>query len=100
MRRLDIIFIGLGTFAFGGLLYLGLQYLGIDGLTAGIWTQLLLVVGLIVWTSTYLLRVLTKNMTYNQQLRDYQDAVMRKRLEEMTPLEIAKLQEEINKSKE
>lgn len=96
MRRIDVIFVGLAVFGGGGLLYLLLNYLGLDGLTAGIWTQLLLVIGLIAWTATYLFRVLNKNMTYNQQLKDYQDAVLRKRLEEMSPEELAKLQTEIS----
>jgi hypothetical protein len=34
-------------------------------------------------------------MTYNQQLKDYEDAVLQKRLEAMTPEEVAKLQAEI-----
>ena len=34
-------------------------------------------------------------MTYNQQLKDYEDAVLQKRLEEMTPEELEKLQQEI-----
>lgn len=95
MRRIDLIFIGLAVFAVGGIVYFLLQYLGIDGLTAGIWTQVLLVVGLLVWTLSYLWRVVTQNMTYNQQLKDYEDAVLRKRLEEMTPEELAQLEAEI-----
>jgi hypothetical protein len=38
-------------------------------------------------------------MTYNQQLKDYEDAVLQKRLEEMTPEELAKLQAEIDQEK-
>lgn len=46
------------------------------------------------WLSTYLFRVATKNMTYTQQLKDYEEAVMEKRLEEMSDEEINKLTEE------
>jgi hypothetical protein len=31
-------------------------------------------------------------MTYNQQLQDYEDAVLQKRLDEMSPEELAALQ--------
>ena len=36
-------------------------------------------------------------MTYNQQLKDYEDAVLQKRLDEMSPEELAKLQAEIER---
>lgn len=95
MRRIDVIFIGLAVFLGGGLLYLILKLFGIDGLSAGIWTQFILVLGIIIWTLSYLVRVLTHNMTYNQQLKDYEEAVLDKRLAQMTPEEIAQLQAEI-----
>lgn len=95
MRRIDVITIGLGIFAAGGILYLFFQAVGVDNLSAGIWSQALLVAGLVGWTLTYLLRVLGKKMTYNQQLKDYEDAVLQKRLDEMTPEELQKLQQEI-----
>jgi hypothetical protein len=99
MRRIDAIGIALGVFVVGGLVYFVLQIVGIDVISAGIWTQTLLVVGLIGWSLTYLLRVGTKNMTYNQQLKDYEEAVMQKRLESMSPEELAQLQEEIEQEK-
>ncbi|HHP7230401.1 MAG TPA: DUF3007 family protein [Xenococcaceae cyanobacterium] len=95
MRRIDVLGIGLGIFVGGGIIYLVFQTVGFDSITAGIWTQTLLVAGLIGWSFTYLLRVFTKNMTYNQQLKDYEDAVLQKRLDEMSPEELAKLQAEI-----
>jgi len=99
MRRIDAIAITLGVFVFGGLTYVVLQVAGVDGQQAGIWTQLLLVVGLLGWISTYLFRVGNKNMTYNQQLKDYEEAVLTKRLEEMTPEQLAKLQAEVEQEK-
>ena len=95
MRRIDAIAIAIAIFLGGGLIYLVLQQTGLDGISAGIWTQVLLVVGLIVWASTYVLRVLNKSMTYNQQLKDYEEAVLQKRLQEMSPEDLAKLQAEI-----
>ncbi len=95
MRRIDVIGIGIGVFAAGAIAYFLLQLAGLDSPQAGIWTQAILVGGLIGWLLTYLFRVFTQNMTLNQQLKDYEDAVLQKRLEELTPEELAKLQAEI-----
>ena len=100
MRRIDALGISLGIFLVAGLVYLALQLFGLDGINAGIWTQVALVVVLVGWSATYLFRVGTKNMTYNQQLKDYEEAVMLKRLEEMSPEELAQLQQEIEREKE
>lgn len=100
MRRIDALAIALGVFLAGGLVYFVFQIVGLDSIDAGIWTQVLLVVGLVGWSLTYLFRVGTKNMTYNQQLKDYEEAVMQKRLDEMSPEELAKLQAEIEAEKQ
>lgn len=99
MRRIDIIYVGLGIFLAGGLAFLLLQLVGLDSQQAGIWSQALLIFGLIGWLLTYLFRAGTKQMTYFQQLKDYEDAVLQKRLEEMTPEELEKLQAEIEEEK-
>ena len=95
MRRIDIILIGLAIFLLGGGLYLGFKFAGFSDLDAGRWSQLIFVIGLLGWVSTYLIRVNGKNMTYHQQLEDYENAVLQKRLEEMTPEELEALQQEI-----
>ncbi|MBO9999743.1 MAG: DUF3007 family protein [Cyanobacteria bacterium SID2] len=87
MRRIDVIGIGIGVFIAGGALYLLLGIAGLDDIEAGIWSQALLVGGLIGWIATYLLRFATNKMTYHQQLNDYTDAVLQKRWENMTPEE-------------
>lgn len=99
MRRIDVIGIGIGVFAAGGIIYLILKFAGLDDLNAGIWSQVIFLGGLIGWVVTYLTRVVTKNMTYNQQLEDYEDAVLRRRLEEMSPEELEKLQAEVEQEK-
>lgn len=54
-----------------------LQYVGVDPLQAGNAVQLILVLGLTLgWISTYIFRVGNKEMTYAQQLRDYESQVM------------------------
>lgn len=100
MRRIDALGIALGVFIAAGLVYVALRIFGLDGIKAGIWTQTALVIGLVGWSLTYLLRVGSKRMTYNQQLKDYEEAVMQKRLEEMSPEELAQLQQEIEQGKE
>jgi hypothetical protein len=96
VRRIDVIGIGLGVFFAGGALFLGFRLLGLDGLSAGIWSQAVMVGGIVGWLATYLLRVVTHNMTLNQQLDDYETAVLQKRLEELSPEELAALEEEIS----
>jgi membrane protein implicated in regulation of membrane protease activity len=100
MRRIDVIGIGIGIFAAGGIVYLGFVQLGFDPNDAGIWSQVVLVAALVGWLLTYLLRAVTQNMTYNQQLKDYEDAVLQKRLEAMTPEELAQLQAEVEQEKQ
>ncbi|NJL69304.1 MAG: DUF3007 family protein [Oscillatoriales cyanobacterium RU_3_3] len=99
MRRIDVIGISIGIFAAGGIIYLLLQVVGLDSMSAGIWSQVFLVGGLIGWVLTYLFRAVTQNMTYSQQLKDYENAVLQKRLEELTPEELAKIQAEIEQEK-
>jgi Glu-tRNA(Gln) amidotransferase subunit E-like FAD-binding protein len=54
-----------------------------------------LVGGLLAWIFSYLLRALTQKMTYNQQIKDYQEAFLQKRLESLTPEELEKITAEI-----
>jgi hypothetical protein len=100
MRRIDVIGIGLGIFIAGAGIYTLLQLFGLDGISAGIWTQGILVGGLVGWLLTYLYRAVTQTMTYNQQLKDYEDAVLEKRLQEMTPEDLAQLQAELEAEKQ
>ncbi len=99
MRRIDAIAIGVAIFLFGGLAYGLLQGLGLDSTQAGIWSQSILVLGLMGWLLTYLIRVGNTNMTYNQQRKAYEDAILEKRLAEMTPEELAQLQAEVEQEK-
>ncbi len=94
MRRIDAILIAVGVFLLGGIIYLVFQFLGIDAAQAGIWSQVLLVLGLIGWVITYLFRVFTNNMTYHKQVKDYDDAFFAKQLEKMSPEEVEKLMAE------
>jgi len=99
MRRIDAIGIGLGVFVAGGLVYALLQLAGLDSLEAGLWSQVLLVGGLMGWVATYALRAVGNKMTYHQQRRDYEEAFLQKRLDSLTPEELAKLQAEIEQER-
>jgi hypothetical protein len=99
MRRIDAILITLGVFGAGGLAYLVLKLAGLEEVQAGIWSQVALVVGLLGWTSTYIYRALNQKMSYVQQLKDYEAAVIQKRYEEMTPEQLAELQAEIDRDR-
>jgi Protein of unknown function (DUF3007) len=99
MRRIDVIIIGIVGLAIGGAGYLSLKSAGLNHIDAGIWSQLLLVGILLAWTSSYVFRVATKKMTYTQQIKDYEEAVLQKRLEELTPEQLANLQAEIEQDK-
>ncbi len=99
MRRIDVIGIGFGVFAAGGLLYLAFSWAGLDGLSAGIWSQVVFACGLLGWVATYIARAVGKKMTYYQQIEDYEEAVLQKRLEEISPEELAQLQAEVEQER-
>lgn len=74
----------------------GVQALGVPDLLAGeITTAVLSVLSLLAWLSTYVFRVGTKSMTYAQQLKEYEDAVIEKRYQELTEEELIALSEEL-----
>ena len=78
---------------FGGFWWL--EHSGLDTVEAGRYVQVAIVLLMTVgWLGSYLFRVKTKKMTYVQQLKDYEDAVMQKRLEEMSDEQIQQVLEE------
>lgn len=95
MRRIDVLLIGLGVFAAGGGAYVLLKVVGLEATDAGIWSQVILVLGLLGWLASYLFRAVTQQMTYNRQVQEYKDAVLQKQLEELSPEELAALQAQI-----
>ncbi|HZG38416.1 MAG TPA: DUF3007 family protein [Nodosilinea sp.] len=96
MRRIDVIAIGIGIFLAGGGLFLGFRLFGLDGISAGIWSQAVMVGGIVAWLASYLLRVVTRNMTLNQQMDDYESAVLQRRLDELSPEQLAALQDKLD----
>jgi len=95
MRRIDVLIIGLGFFLLGGLVYGLLMGMGIDSQKAGIWSQAVLVGGLILWLFSYIFRVVTHDMTYHQQIKDYEESMIEKRWQSLSPEQQAQLQAEV-----
>jgi hypothetical protein len=96
MRRIDVLLLGLGALGFGAVLYAVLLAVGIERAQAGLWAQASLVGGGgLIWIATYLFRVLTGRMTLHEQLRNYEEAVIDKRIAELSPEQLQKLQEEV-----
>jgi phosphotransferase system glucose/maltose/N-acetylglucosamine-specific IIC component len=100
MRRIDVFIIGIVVFAIGGGGYLGLKSAGLDHIDAGIWSQLVLVGIVLAWSFSYIFRVATKNMTYDRQRQEYEEAVLQKRYDDLTPEQLAQLQAEIEQEKQ
>lgn len=80
--------------------YNGMIAAGVDVVRAG---QIVLVafvgLGTIAWTGSYVFRVATKDTTYAQQLKDYETAVLEKRLEELDESEIEALMDQVDDEK-
>ena len=73
MTRGKVLLIGLVVLLLGGLGYLGFEALGLQGFSAGIAAQALLVMIVVIWTGSYLFRVVTGQMTYMEQRRRYRE---------------------------
>jgi len=71
---------------------------GFDGIEAGKWIGGgFTVIATLAWVGTYIFRVATKDMTYAKQLKDYENAVIAKRLEELDEDELQALVEEVER---
>jgi predicted metalloprotease len=102
ITRAGALLAGAAVFAIGGLGYWAFQAAGFEGFSAGIATQALLVAIVLVWTGSYLFRVVSGNMTYMQQRRRYRSSYdaatedeLQKRFEALSPAEQEKLLREL-----
>ena len=73
MTRARVLLIGLIILGLGGVGYVGFSAVGLKGFSAGIAAQSLLVLIVLVWTGSYLFRVITGQMTFMEQRRRYRD---------------------------
>jgi len=92
LTRAGVLKLGLGLLLAGGLGYWLCEALGLEGFSAGIAAEALLVVVVVIWTSSYLFRVVTGRMTYMQQRRRYRSGYdqltaqqLQERFDAMTP---------------
>ena len=102
ITRAKALIVGVAIFAVGGLGYWAFAAAGLEGFSAGIAAQALLVLIVLGWTGSYLFRVVTGNMTYMQQRRRYRDAYdsateeeLQRRFEALPPTEQEKLLREL-----
>ncbi len=83
LTRANVIQIGFFTLAIGAIGFWGFRLLGLDQAAAGIAAEAILVFIVIIWTATYLFRVITGQMTFTEQRKRY-----RKAYEEITNAEL------------
>jgi len=71
MSRGQVLLVGVALLAAGAAGYGVFQASGFEGFSAGIAASLLLLLLLVGWTGTYLLRVVSGRMTFSEQRRRY-----------------------------
>lgn len=74
MTRAKVLQLGLVVFALGAIGYWAFRSLGLEGASAGIASEALLILIVFGWTGTYLFRVLTGRMTFMEQRKRYLQA--------------------------
>jgi hypothetical protein len=102
VTRGAVLLAGLAVFGLGGGGYLLFQWGGFDGFSPGIAASALLMVIVLVWTGSYLFRVVSGRMTYMEQRRRYRaaydaatDAELQARFEALSPEEQRRLLAEV-----
>ena len=103
MTRGQALLAGLAIFAIGGLGYWGFsQFGGLEGFDSGIAASVLLMAVVLLWTGSYLFRVVSGRMTYMEQRRTYRaaydaatDAELQARFEALSPEEQQRLLAEV-----
>ena len=102
MSRGQAILLGLAILGLGGGGYLIFRAGGLEGFGPGIAAASLLMLIVLGWTASYLVRVVSGRMTYMDQRRTYRaaydaftDAELLRRFEGLSPEEQARLLEEV-----
>ena len=102
MTRGSVLLAGFAVFALGGIGYVAFRMGGFDGFTPGIAASALLMLIVLVWTGSYLFRVVSGRMTYMEQRRRYRaaydaatDAELQARFEALSPEEQRRLLAEV-----
>lgn len=97
--RGGVVFLGVVLFVTPLAAYsLAVNAFNVDALEAGRWIGGVFTATICVgWVGTLLVRIVNKDMTYAKQLKDYENAVLEKRLEELDDDEKQALLEEIDR---
>ena len=106
MTRAKVFQIGFLVFVLGGLGYEAFQFLGFESISAGIATQSILILIIFAWTTSYLFRVFSGNMTFMEQRKRYREAYekltdekIRKKFDSLSDEEKIELIKEVEKEK-
>ncbi len=104
MTRANVVLSGLIFLLLGAIGYFSFRLTGFEGHTAGIASEVILVLILFGWIGTYLFRVFTGKMTFNEQRKRYRKAYekittaeLQSRFESMTEEEQIRLLNEVEK---
>ena len=102
MTRGQSLLLGLGVFTLGGLGYGAFRAAGLEAPSAGIAAEAVLILGVVIWTGSYLVRVVTGKMSFMEQRRQYRSAydqhtteALQKRFDALTPVEQEALLREV-----
>ena len=74
MTKLNVVQIGICVFLLGAIGYGTFLFLGFDSQFAGIAAEAILILLVVVWTASYLLRVVNGKMTFMEQRKRYRAA--------------------------
>ena len=74
MTRGKVLQIGFGVLLLGPIGYSSFRLIGLEGYSAGIAAQIILVLIIFGWTGSYLFRVATGKMTFIEQRKMYREA--------------------------
>ena len=103
MTRLNVLLIGLAVLVLGAIGYGAFTAVGFEDASAGIAAEAVLIVIVVVWTGSYLFRVVTGKMTYMEQRRRYReeydeftDAQLQERFDALSPEEQQVLLKELS----
>jgi hypothetical protein len=98
MTRGQALVVGMVVLALGALGYLTFRSSGLEGYSAGIATSLVLMLVVLGWTASYLLRVVKGDMTYMEQRRRYRTLYdahtteeLQRKFEQLSPQDQEKL---------
>ena len=106
MNRAQVIQIGFITLSIGAFGYVFFRFIGFEGASAGIASEAVLVGIVVIWTLSYIFRVITGRMTFMEQRKRYRTAYekitekeLQQRFDSLTEEEQIRLIQEIESDK-